>query len=41
MCSLFGLELVDLLDMDSETPGSVETTGAHITLKVFGLLVLH
>ena len=39
--SLVGLELMDLLDMDRQTAGCVQTTRTEVAFEVLGFLVLH
>ena len=39
--ALFRLQLVHLLDVDGETTGRVQSSGAHVALEVLRLLVLH
>jgi len=41
MRSLFGLEFVHLLNMDSKATSSVQATRTHAAFEVFRLLVLH
>jgi hypothetical protein len=38
---LFRFEFVNLLDMNSETSCSIESSWAHVTLEMLGLLMLH